>query len=84
MTFLFFTFFMTDFHEKSIQVLKNGDKLTEIEATTVLAEHLLSKLAPGQSYIVDKNCRSVDKHDYCQCGCGAKIRYGDTGIGKNL
>ncbi|KAJ8308907.1 hypothetical protein KUTeg_013781, partial [Tegillarca granosa] len=41
---------------------------------------MLSKLAPEQSFIIDKKHRDNDKHNCCNCGCGAEINYGDTGI----
>ncbi|KAJ8303300.1 hypothetical protein KUTeg_019696, partial [Tegillarca granosa] len=67
-------------HDKCLsKVLKNGDKCTETNVTSALAEHLLSQLAPGQSYTIDNNYKN--KPIYCKCGCTAEIKYGNTGIG---
>ena len=55
----------------------------------MLAEHLLGKLSPGGSYVIDKrSSRSGgedgdgDKTGRCECLCDRKIPFGDTGIGK--
>ena len=46
--------------------------------TVALAEHLLGKLAPGQSFVI--NDRSKNKEN-CKCGCDVAPNYGSTGIG---
>lgn len=72
-------------HEKSLHKLlklKNDGKLTQTDVTTALAEHLLSKLSPGQSYTIDKRQRDKSCNIICKCGCGATLKFGYTGIGK--
>lgn len=46
--------------------------------TVALAEHLLGKLAPGESHIIDGK---VKGNGLCQCGCNQKPNYSSTGIG---
>ena len=62
---------------------------SETAVTVVLAEHLLGKLSPGGSYVIDKRLSEsggddggVDKTGKCECLCDRKIPFGDTGIGK--
>lgn len=67
--------------EKSLhKVLRSNSEspITETDLTIVLAEHLLGKLAPGGSYVIDANTKNKDK---CKCGCGVYPAYESTGIG---
>lgn len=67
--------------EKSLHkvlIRTEGSPITETDITTVLAEHLLGKLAPGGSYLIDAKTRNKDK---CKCGCGVYPAFGSTGIG---
>lgn len=58
---------------------KKGFSGTEIAVT--LAEHLLGKLAPGKSYVVDEKVKRKGK---CRRGyefCESDPMFGSTGIG---
>lgn len=52
--------------------------LTEGEVAVTLTEHLLGKLAPGDSYVDDGNARGKGP---CLCGCNKSPKYRSTGIG---
>lgn len=79
---------ISDQHEKCINKVlrghqsdrdKKGFSGTEIAVT--LAEHLLGKLAPGKSYVVDEKVKRKGK---CRCGyefCESDPMFGSTGIG---
>ena len=47
--------------------------------TVALAEHLLGKLAQGDTYIIDNRMKGKGP---CQCGCGKEPTFSPTGIGK--
>jgi hypothetical protein len=91
-TNVFFISFV-EFHERSlIKVLgrKHGDlgdrKLVSErrdEITVTLAEHLLGRLAPGQTYVVNGRTRS---RGACSCGRDHSNNptYRSTGIGTCL
>lgn len=49
---------------------------TETDITVGFTEHLLGRLAPGQSYIIDST-----KKGKCKCGCNVDPKFGSTGIG---
>ncbi|XP_062576008.1 uncharacterized protein LOC134237870 [Saccostrea cucullata] len=51
---------------------------TETDITVAFAEHLLGRLAPGQSYIIDYKAKKKGK---CKCGCNVDPKFGSTGIG---
>jgi hypothetical protein len=44
-----------------------------------MAEHLLGKLAPGDSYSIDNKMKLKGP---CQCGCQKMPSFSSTGIGK--
>lgn len=79
---------VSDQHEKCLNKVlrghqsdrdKKGFSGTEIAVT--LAEHLLGKLAPGKSYVVDEKVKRKGK---CRCGyefCESDPMFGSTGIG---
>nr|XP_022308362.1 uncharacterized protein LOC111114362 [Crassostrea virginica] len=51
--------------------------------TIALAEHLLGRLAPGKSYVIDNRARGK-KEEKCKCGlehCIGKPVFESTGIG---
>ena len=50
--------------------------VSETDITIALAEHLLGRLAPGQTYIIDDRVKGK-----CGCGCGVEPEFGNTGIG---
>nr|XP_034308692.1 uncharacterized protein LOC117683513 isoform X1 [Crassostrea gigas] len=52
--------------------------LTEGEVAVTLTEHLLGKLAPGDSYVDDGKTRGKGQ---CLCGCNESPKYRSTGIG---
>uniref|UniRef100_K1QJP2 Uncharacterized protein n=1 Tax=Magallana gigas TaxID=29159 RepID=K1QJP2_MAGGI len=54
--------------------------LTEGEVAVTLTEHLLGKLAPGDSYVDDGKARG---NGPCLCGCNESPKYRSTGIGAN-
>uniref|UniRef100_K1QHP6 Uncharacterized protein n=1 Tax=Magallana gigas TaxID=29159 RepID=K1QHP6_MAGGI len=51
---------------------------TETDVTIAFAEHLLGRLAPGKSYIIDYKAK---KKGICKCGCNVEPKFGSTGIG---
>lgn len=56
------------------------DKWSQKEDITVAyAEHLLRKVAPGKSYIIDDEAEK--KGLKCKCGCNVDPNLGSTGIG---
>lgn len=75
-------------HEESlIKILQghlgDGD-VTETEKLMALAEHLLGKLSPGKSYIIDSG---VERKGKCGCGfdhCNSDPVFGSTGLGTLL
>lgn len=54
------------------------DIVSETDITITLAEHLLGKLAPGHTYVIDHRVKGKGK---CECGCGVQPNFGSTGIG---
>lgn len=50
---------------------------SETDITIAFAEHLLGKLAPGESYTLD----SRKEKKSCRCGCKKEPTYSCTGIG---
>ena len=55
----------------------------ESDMTIALAEHLLGRLAPGKSYVIDNRARGK-KEEKCKCGlehCIGKPVFESTGIG---
>ncbi|XP_052691850.1 uncharacterized protein LOC128169833 [Crassostrea angulata] len=80
-----------ELHEKSLKKVldrnqrdgegQSSKSTREIEITTALAEHLLGRLSPGQSYVIDSRSKAKGK---CSCGedhCKASPEYGSNGIG---
>jgi hypothetical protein len=53
---------------------------TETDIMVGFAEHLLGRLAPGQSYIIDSKAKKKGK---CKCGCHVEPKFASTGIGMN-
>ncbi|XP_065938787.1 uncharacterized protein [Magallana gigas] len=51
---------------------------TETDISITLAEHLLGKLAPGESYKIDNKAREKKS---CRCGCKVTPVFDGTGIG---
>lgn len=51
---------------------------TETDISITLAEHLLGKLAPGESYTIDNKARGKKS---CRCGCKVTPVFDGTGIG---
>lgn len=67
--------------EKSLHkgLISNSESpITKTDINIVFAEHLLGKLAPGGSYIIDANTKNKDT---CRCGCGVYPAFESTGIG---
>ncbi|XP_061183614.1 uncharacterized protein LOC133191883 [Saccostrea echinata] len=52
--------------------------VTETDISITLAEHLLGKLAPEESYKIDNKARGKKN---CRCGCKVTPVFGGTGIG---
>jgi hypothetical protein len=52
--------------------------VTETDITISLAEHLLGRLAPGESYILDNKAKGKKS---CRCGCKMEPTFSFTGIG---
>jgi hypothetical protein len=52
--------------------------ITETDITISLAEHLLAKLAPGESYVLDSKAKGKQS---CKCGCKKEPTFSNTGIG---
>lgn len=65
-------------HKVLIRTEASKSSITETDITIVLAEHLLGKLAPGESYVIDAKAKNKDK---CKCGCGVYPAFESTGIG---
>ncbi|XP_061190886.1 uncharacterized protein LOC133199005 [Saccostrea echinata] len=53
---------------------------TETDVTICLAEHLLGRLAPKESYQLN----SMSKGNICRCGCQKELTFSFTGIGHEL
>lgn len=51
----------------------------EGDITVAFVEHLLGKLAPGKSYIIDGDAQK--KALKCKCGCNVDPKFGSTSIG---
>ena len=92
MSLVFFNLFSLDKHEQShSKVLtkcnseEGSDRKTnsiESDMTIALAEHLLCRLAPGKSYVIDNRAQRK-KEDKCKCGlehCIGKPVFESTGI----
>ena len=71
---------ITDYHQKCLRKVfeKQSSAGKETEVTVVLAEHLLGKLAQGDSYSIDNKMKLKGP---CQCGCGKVPLFNSTGIG---
>ncbi|XP_061197458.1 uncharacterized protein LOC133205635 [Saccostrea echinata] len=81
-------FLNIDLHEQSLNKVtgkknKKSDETdikhtppTDTDFTIAVAEHLLGKLAPGQSYHIDSRGKEGNR-----CGCEVQPSYGNTGIG---
>lgn len=66
-------------HEKCLKkVLIRQQPLEKETVTVAVTEHLLGKLAPGGSCIINENGRELV---CCQCGCNERPVYSYTGIG---
>lgn len=72
-------------HEESLFKILQGHlgdgDVTETEKLIALAEHLLGKLSPGKSYIIDSG---VERKGKCGCGfdhCNSDPVFGSTGLG---
>lgn len=85
MEFRFTIYWFVDEIEKSLHkgLISNSESapITKTDINIVFAEHLLGKLAPGGSYIIDANTKNKDT---CRCGCGVYPSFESTGIGKHL
>ena len=62
--------------EKGKKSQSNSHSKTAI--TVALAEHLLGKLAPEQSFVINDDSKNKEN---CKCGCDVAPNYGSTGIG---
>ena len=62
--------------EKGKESQSNSHSKTAI--TVALAEHLLGKLAPEQSFVINDHSK---KKENCKFGCDVAPNYGSTGIG---
>ena len=79
---------ISDKHEQSLNKVLRGHQtedekkgFSETEIRVALAEHLLGKLAPGKSYVVDRRLKKKGK---CRCGydfCKSSPVFGSTGVG---
>lgn len=66
-------------HEKCLKKVLKRQQPSEKETVTVaVGEHLLGKLAPGGSHIINENVKEMMS---CQCGCNERPVYSYTGIG---
>ena len=78
---------LVELHEKNIlSALEkmNAEKSNkETILSMALAEHLLGKLSPGQSYVINSRMQGIGNCK-CSCGCGKTISIGSTGIGIQL
>lgn len=76
-----------ELHEKSLNNVLNkkqneGDESCQKnELTVALAEHLLGRLAPRQSYIIDSRAKRNGRCSYGEKHCQKDPTYGSTGIG---
>ncbi|XP_061171272.1 uncharacterized protein LOC133180832 [Saccostrea echinata] len=77
-------------HEQSLSNVLGGYESTEErsqemdELTIALAEHLLRRLAPGQSCVINKQLKVKVEEEKCQCGldhCNSTPVFESTGIG---
>ncbi|XP_061163838.1 uncharacterized protein LOC133172986 [Saccostrea echinata] len=73
-----------ELHEKSLSSildqLQNGE-VSDVEMTVALGEHLLGRLAPGQSCVINSK---VNGKERCSCQldhCMKIAKFGNTGIG---
>ena len=77
---------ITGVHEKSLNKvlgMEKGKKSqlnshSKTAITVALAEHLLGKLAPEQSFFINDDSKNKEN---CKCGCDVAPNYGSTGIG---
>jgi hypothetical protein len=78
---------ISDQHEESLIKILRGHQSdekkghSETDITIAIAEHLLGKLCPGQSYLIDSRVKRKGK---CRCGlkhCKSDPTFGSTGIG---
>ena len=67
--------------EKKDQTYGKKISPSETNITIALAEHLLGKLAPGQSFVIYGGSKNKGN---CKCGCEVTPNYGSTGIGMNI
>jgi hypothetical protein len=76
------SYIFTDYHQKCLLKVfgKESSAGKETEVTVALAEHLLGKLAQGDSYSIDNKMKLKSS---CQCGCKTMPRFNSTGIGKH-
>ncbi|KAK3090154.1 hypothetical protein FSP39_009527 [Pinctada imbricata] len=75
-------------HEQSLVKVLNrkhsegdGRKSRDSDIAVALSEHLLARLAPGQSYVIDQRAQNRRR---CSCGeihCQSHPTYGSNGIG---
>ena len=82
---------ISDQHEQSLNKILRGHQSdverkvnSDTDTTIALAEHLLGKLSPGKSYIIDSRVKRKGK---CRCGfnhCMSDPVFGSTGIGMLL
>ena len=68
----------SDHHEESLKKVFGRDIVSKTDITITLAEHLLGKLAPEHTYVIDHRVKGKGK---CKCGCGVQPNFGSTGIG---
>ena len=93
MSLVFFNLISLDKHEQSLSKVltkcnseEGSDRKTnsiESDMTIALAEHLLCRLAPGKSYVIDNRAQRK-KEEKCKCGlehCIGKPVFESTGIG---
>ncbi|XP_062597490.1 uncharacterized protein LOC134258906 [Saccostrea cucullata] len=73
-----------ELHERSINVildqLQNGEG-SDVDLTVALADHLLGRLAPGQSCVINSK---INGKQQCSCQldhCMKTAKWGNTGIG---
>jgi hypothetical protein len=68
-------------HDKEVLQKYSDGSVSEVEWASILAAHLLKKLAPKRKTILSDD--GYAKLQGCPCKCGTILDFGDTSLGKD-